>query len=570
MASRCSWDLVRPALGLAAGGALPARCRCPLCRADGGLGVYDPADSDDTAGRGPWHHCRACGARGDLLSLCRAAWACSAAEALSRLGLAATAAELDAYEAAAGAGSPAAAFDAFWAAARDRWPAAAGSAGYAPGGPLRAAALDNGLVLDAGVQRWADGPGRLVGATTAGDVKALAGRGAVAGTGWKDRTYVAVAPAWALPGLPCGLACLAEGGRRPGDEAYVPLPGFAAGGLSGVESIAMAGDPADVLAVDDWLLAVHVQCRTMRTTLRPLPLVAWRPDGRYATAAGAWACVGGRRVVFWASKLAAEVVARAAELDGLVALAGPAVVRPTTRDVERFLFDAPGQGLYRRLIRKARPWSAVLAAWLAVAEGGAAVDLVRRLEEMGADVSYVLRRAGRSAPAGWSLPAVAAPKKVRIKGATVVEQAGRWVAEPDRNHGRAGRRSEVCNAVLRLTHAVKDRRSGEVYYLGYVLKDDRRCRFVERVQTVRDKPAAVMAAALEAAGGGVLNAARGYDLHQIAVLFREPRFVTDDLYKWVEKMRLAGEDGDVFDGGRGRPEPRRTPDTLEEVDRNDE
>lgn len=521
------WDAVCTALRIPFHSrALPTRTRCPLCGGDA-LDIFH----DNNCG-GEWHHCRACGSKGDMLQLACAAWGTGPAAALARLseaGVPVPRAALDDPEAACGGYAERRRVSEFWDRARAAYPNDHGL-------DVQRIRRRHHLRLDVGGDRWEAGPGALVGSATRDQVEALfdpaqnRGSRVLAGRKWRG---VVLAPYYDLPGRVRAFSFLGRDGHPVSDHVFrLAGPGGAGrdeAGLAGWPAASPDCDRRYVIAVDDWLLALRIQFRHFRTAMRPLPLAVWRDDGRVRTRR-AWEMLCGRRVVFWSPTLDRRVLMQAVEADGMIVGVGPS----SASRVAHYLRRRPGTDLYRSLVAKARPWPEAMRRWMLVSPDGVVDDLLRGLELAGADVSHMLRQCGPSAAART---VIRAHRSISLGGARVTEYDDTWQSE------RGHRRTQLANFVVRVTHAVKDRDSGELYYYGVVRHGGREARFLERAGVVREDTLAWAGSVMVGEGMGVATCAASHarSLHDVALQFHTPEFVTDDLWRWTQKLNEKKE-----------------------------
>jgi hypothetical protein len=180
------------------------------------------------------------------------------------------------------------------------------------------------------------------------------------GTPWD---HVLAVPFSDAPGRVRGFA-FAGRGCGPEDlvrwRARSDRPEF---GLAGLDALPQALGTADgaVVAVGDPFLMLRLQSRHLSaTSSRPLPLLAWY-EGPEGATEEAWAWLGDRKVVLWAWELTAAVVRQAAVADAYLVVSGPKAPGPEAADA--FLkAEAPADRLVK-LVRAAKPWREVLAAW---------------------------------------------------------------------------------------------------------------------------------------------------------------------------------------------------------------
>jgi len=522
--------------------ALPLRTTCPLC------GRHALDLFNDNISGGQWHHCAECRSAGDMIELASASWGCEPGTALARLSEAGVQlppecgdpAEVSAYVDR---------YPAYRRRMADLWAAAKANLPQSRSSDVGKIRTRHNLKLDVSLQRWRAGPGHLVGSIGWRDVEvAFNPSSATSSSGmssyrvFKGKHWgeVLTVPFYDLPDRIRAFMFLGREGRPHLDQVFRRLTlgqgraDWSEAGLAGIESVALAGDPASVIATDDYLLNLQVQFRNFRSSMRSIPMVVWRDDGECRTRT-AWSILGGKRVVFWAREIDHRVVMQAVETDGRISTAGPAT--PTREAMLHYLRLRPGNDLERVVLKHAKPWAEALRAWMAEAPEGKVQDLTLRLEQAGADVSYIFRQLGGD----YHTTRVSPMRGVQLNDQQVVEQHDRWYLEGSRRHGK-GRR-QVSNATLRLTHAIKDRETGTMHYRGVIRYKGTEIPFIEKLDTVRRKTAEWMAAKMLDAEAGVLAVgAMRTNLHQIAVLFHEPVFVVDDLYKWVERLKAGEQD----------------------------
>ncbi len=518
--------------------ALPLVTRCPLCTG-GSLHLFN-----DNISEGVWHHCRDCGSSGDLVELAMAIWEVPAHTALIKLSEAGVDVPEDCLRP-----DTIASYVYNYPQYRNRmanlWEAAKGHYLNSKSRDVDGIRRHYGLQLTCSPDRWAAGPGLLVGAIhksyiekafhpSVGTVLASVVNGNTSafrvfkGQRWEE---VMVAPFYDLPDRIRAFSFLGRRGRMPKDSVFRRLTAHHdhEAGLFGVAAVPMAGSVRHVIAVDSWLFALQLQMRNFRTSMRALPVVAWHDDGIMRTKR-AWEMFADRQVIFWSFDMNAKTLTQAVDCEGHISLLGPE--KPDRESIQHYLRLKPMQDLERSIVRHAKPWPEALKAWMASAPDGKIDDLMVQLEQAGADVSAILRRIGNKE---LSVPVPKLARSVKFGSWLITEQNDAWYAN---GKGFAGRR-EMLNAILRLTHAIKDNASGEVWYRGFIRYKGTELPFIERVLTVQKNTAAWVQEKLMDAGLGVAawHANMVRHIHQVAVLFNEPEFVKDDLYKWVQKLR---------------------------------
>lgn len=400
-----------------------------------------------------------------------------------------------------------------------------------------------GLQLSISYDRWKDGPSRLFGALPYPEIRAGWFRDStdnhnlyqvLKGSRW---TEVLMTPFYDMPGRIRAFAFLGRNGDRPGDETFRRTGGVSIhgndAGLAGVDILPYAVPGPDVIAVDDHMLMLHMQVRTYRVSLIALPMVTWRDDGEYRTS-GAWSMLSHKRIIFWTMDLDARVVRQAVECDGFLSIAGPGNMSPA--GINHYYRTHPGVDMLRTIKQKARPWPQALGAWLAASSEGEKETLWSALERNGADVSYILRKLGNAAPVG--LLSRPGPGKRMIRAGNdrkiITEDGDAWFVQTNKGKSRC----EICNAVLRVTHVIKDTGTQELFYRGMIRYKGREIPFVAPMAEIRKNAMAWMDAKMIDSGVGILIVQPRYkhQLHQIAIMFQEPEFVTDSVARWVHRL----------------------------------
>lgn len=489
------------------GNVLPLRTTCPLCHRRE-LYLYD--DNRDSGG---WHHCRGCNSSGDLAELAAAVWRVSLQQARQQLALGPDLSDYVRQQQAM----------AFWEAARQRF-------AHDLQAPLPRLRQQFGLNLEASSERWAAGPAQLVGSAPFKEAATACGKSnAFRRTDGRKWAQVLAVPFYDLPGRLCGFSFSGREGQTGADQVHIALKGSSDGGLAWLPLIVRHNQARHVIAVEDWLLALRLHFRYLHQSLLPMPLVAWRDDGACRTRQ-AWAALGGRTLIFWASQLEERVLLQAVENDGLICLHG--TQRMDSEAISHDLRLRPAMDLERTIVQKARPWAEALRLWLATGTEGDAAQLINRLEEAGADVSYILRSVGNGRS---DLRTPATKRGIPWGKDRVIEQGDRWCL--------VGRKQQVelANATFRILHAIKDRQSGQVYYSGTIRHAGREIPYVAREEDVRDHTVQWLAAKLLEFELGVFacHARHAGSLHQLAVLFHTPQVVSDDLWRWTERLKTT-------------------------------
>ncbi len=542
LSSHVSWLQLLPALQVKVRSRLlPAIISCPLCRALR-MSIFS-----DAATGGQWHYCDGCGASGDMLQLAQAVWRLSLPATILKLqesgcdfgGQAIRPAELEYYG--RSFTEPLARLRELWEDARVRF--IQGRAMVTQ--PLQTLRLRSELV---GV-RLAEGPARMLGATNRERVELTfqpnsyttekrhmgftSENRVFRGPRWKD---VLAMPFYDLPqriigflfagreGLPTDLVYK----RKLLGEGALNAP-LVEAGLAFHPEVLRADEDWEgaVLALQDPILATRLQQRQFQLSAKPLPLVAWRDDGKHVSN-HAWQMFQGRRIVFWAPEPTPEVVRQLLRTDAWLALGG---------DEASYWKDRVPRDQLRRVLRAAQPWQDELARWLKQAEDAPIENLFRSLQAMGEPTNKLLEKCRpslRSRVAGI-LKQELVQSSVSINRTTVIEQTDGWFSI-----STAARRSPelICDACLRIERVIHRPTRKESYYQGYVLYKNEPVQFCERREVVEKHTLRWMQDLLLCREKGLLR----YDpqwmnrIVTVATQLHPPEFVTGvDAVGWDDR-----------------------------------
>jgi hypothetical protein len=301
-------------------------------------------------------------------------------------------------------------------------------------------------------------------------------------------------------------------------------------GLAELESIDLAGNPDYVIAMDNWPLMLRIQFRHFRSSLKALPIVVWWDDGNSRTRS-AWSMLGSRQIVFWNFAMDHRMLLQAVETDGLISLAGPE--QPTPESVSHYLRLHPNSGeLQQTICRQAKPWPEALNEWIDQVEEGQVDDLFLQLDQAGADIGYILRRCDRP---GLSRKWERVGRSIHFGRGIIRETPDGWVEEFGKG---TVVRNRICNAMLRITHVIKDEATGSLHYQGDVRYKGEAIPFVELAETVRKKTATWLEGFLMEHGLGMFVCRPKFSrrLYDIAISFYEPAMVIDDVAKWIDRL----------------------------------
>ena len=506
--------------------ALPVHTRCPLCNRET-LNLFN----DNTEGGG-WHHCNHCGSSGDMLELACRVWELEPADTLRRLAEEGVNVPDEALNPLAVASYTAnnpnyrQQLNELWEAARDNLPNLLQSPHIAD------MAAQYNLHLEIGSERWRQGPGKLVGAASCTAIEKHLHKGLFKkskGVAWQDALVV---PFYDLPGRIRSFLCLGRQGRIPADQVFyrAPLrPNNQGGDDAGLGFVQSIGDCGHVIATEDWMLALQLQFRHLRTNYQPLPMVIWHDDGHVRSGAS-WQMLSGRRIVLWTARPDYRLILQAVATDAWINYTIGST-SPQRKMLLHYLRQKPTSHLENSIVRWAKPWPEALREWMAKYGDTFRINVIQRLEEAGADVSYILRQLG-----GYQAPTIRGVRAVQYGKWQIREQNDCW-----EQLDKQGRRLQISNAVLHLRQIIKDRDTGQLCYEGEIRHKGSNVAFIADVEDVQKKTDAFMQAKLSEAGLGVLAVENSWkkNLHHLATLFHEPQVVTDELWKRVQAMKEA-------------------------------
>lgn len=522
--------------------ALPAQTRCPLCQRVK-LRIFQ-----DIPSGGQWHECGHCKSSGDMIELACKVWGLNTKEALIRLSRAGVSIgeicfddnELTRY------------IEDHLEYRKRIWSMWEQSQRYLESthsNTVRSLQQQYRLRLRASRERWRQGPGQLFGALPKNQIEAAfspnslnangcnqSSERAFKGKNWDE---VLIFPFFDLPRRIRAFMFLGRSGDPIKDQVYkatnLAHPASrtsSEAGLGCLPAVELAGSPGTVVAVNDWLLALRLHVRTFNTSITAMPLVVWHDDGQHYTR-NAWDILHNRRIVFWTWELTAQVLRQAVHTDGLISTAGPDVATPS--DVDRYLKVHRGHDLTKAVIRQAKPWRKFLARWVRKVREPQVDGLFLELEALGEDVSAIARQCGRNI-AYTDLPVIR--RTVEVDGRSVIEKGDKWYAEkPNRTL------SLILDASLRVTHAIRDHDSGQLFYRGFVLYQDTKYHFLQLASAFDENIASWIRDFLAYHGAGLVQYSPTWSkrLYEIAAKLHEPQFLDDDVSKWAQKMREAGE-----------------------------
>ena len=452
---------------------------------------------DDAVGGGGWFVCGDCNRYGDMIELAAATWELSIPAAVAKLQRGGLALPDDADSIGAYLRQHVqyrVRLTAMWDQAREQI-AAPNRKGERLLSTLR-------LHCRAPQERWADGPGHLIGSLETDQVERAFAPGSMShadgrnrkanpsanrtfrGKDWRD---LLVLPFWDLPGRLCSVLAI---GREANSNKDFVIKRIATGprgyvhGHSDVE-LGLALHPCvPKVAADDWngrviatndpITALRMQFKNFDSSRNPLPLVVWydtlirpaqRLDRRRARTIHAWQMLDGREIVFWMpGSFCVATLRQAIELNADISLVGPS--SDVAEDLQEYVWKYSPRDLATHILKHARPWQETLTRYCEKLGDSELEDLLLKLQIDGADIGTVLRRCGPRLRerAQRLLERTPAAHSMVIDGRTIIQQDDQWLFA-----GRRGGRSElIVNATMRLDYVAKHRRSGTFYCSGIV------------------------------------------------------------------------------------------------------
>jgi hypothetical protein len=503
------------------------------------------------ASGGQWHECGHCKSSGDMIELASKVWGLNTKETLikmSRCGVSVGAVCFDENELTRYIEDHLEYRQRIW----KMWEQSQRFMESGNSETVRGIQKQYRLSLRASRDRWRRGPGQLFGALPRDQVEAAFcpnsinayGQNQSACRTFKGKSWdeVLVFPYFDLPQRIRAFMFIGRSGDPTKDQVYkvTNLANPASrtaneAGLGCFPAVELAGNPGTVVAINDWLLALRLHVRAFNTSVTAMPLVVWHDDGRHYTR-NSWDMLHNRKIVFWAWELTPQVLRQAVHADGFISTAGPDSATP--HYVDHYLKQHRGHDLTKAVVRQAKPWRKFLAQWVRKVRESQVDGLFLGLEELGEDVSAIARQCGRNI-LYTDLPVVR--RTVEVDGRSVIEKGDKWYVEkPNRTL------SMILDASLRITHAIRDRDSGELFYKGFLLYEEEKFHFLQPAKTFDGNIAGWIRDFLAYHGAGLVKYAPRWNkqFYEIAVKLREPEFLDDDIRTWVKQMR---EDGELID-----------------------
>jgi len=323
------------------------------------------------------------------------------------------------------------------------------------------------------------------------------------GKGWDD---VLVIPYFAAPGLISGLLFIGREARPADRKFYLAQRSEIDSGIAGLPA-ALEYPTTYTVAVQDPLLMCGMQARNFSSSLRPLPIVAWRA-GENGTS-GSWSALNGRRLIFWDMKLSPETLLHCWHFDADLIVAGPE--RISRERVGHFLRAQAITDLVRRLQVKAKPWREAMRSWLRRAAESETLTLFRRLQEIDPELLKAVQACLPSTSPLRQRPRLHVREAVVRGDMPIVERNDRWFTSKG---------SLLLDGVVRIERVILHRQA-PTEYEGYLLTRKTRVPFL--VDEKEKFSTRVAQLALEQCQQQIAKSKGAKFLKEIALAFHEPQ-----------------------------------------------
>lgn len=396
------------------------------------------------------------------------------------------------------------------------------------------------LTSDLPPQRWQQGPGRVLGASSRDEVESALMPGSVlsavvngpiknpsmhrifVGARWDE---VLMVPFQDLPGRCSGFLFAGRAGDPDKDFVYRALnlqspmvwkeAGLAFHPLAIAEASSWEGR---VLAIGDPWLMIRMIAAQYRLSLRPLPIVAWWDDGKTFTRSS-YTMLHRRQTVVWGPKFDHRALRQAFECDGWLSLLDPAELESDEITGVKHLRSP--ETVLQMAFHAAKPWPEAFSRWLRAAERHQIEEICLQLELHGLPVDSLLERCDRMArKCVANVRSVGkGHRQTTISGRLVEERGKRWYTL------HRGRRELICSASLRIRRVVHLAKQKRTYYDGEIHYEHAVVPFVDRADRIEKRTFEWMRDKLLAANAGLLQGVPAWSrrLVQIAVAFRPPQ-----------------------------------------------
>ena len=412
--------------------------------------------------------------------------------------------------------------------------------------------------LTCAADRWAGGPGRMVGWSPKGEIARLyhprchrpstggdrAGRMNIfRGVGWGD---VLVLPFYDLPGRICGMLFRGRQGREEEDTVYrrrvfnadCSPATFEAGLHMHPEALDEANQwGGRVLAMGDPFRACQIQCKHFGGSGRPLPIVSFYQAARTDVKAPletehAWHWLSDKQVVVWMPTFDQHALLQAIRAGGEISTFGL-----KQEEWRTFLARHRSEELVRAVFAAAKPWPIVLGKWLRDAEDSVVENLFRRLQAAGLDVEQTLSFCPPNTRQRVQaiLQVAGHTPQVTYDGVVIQEQGDTWQIV----HAKTRRSYLMCNAILHIDQILNHPQAGKTYYRGIIRYQGKKIPFCDSRERIEADTFGWMSDTLLAADAGRLQHSQIQNKRavQIAMAFRTPEYIQGvDTVGWDGKQ----------------------------------
>ncbi len=525
--------------------ALPTYTACPLCDS-GAVAIY----RDHLVG-GAWYHCRTCNSSGDMIELAARIWDLSLEETIAKLAGHGCELPSDAQSVARYIHDHVdyrKRLMQLWQASRSGLQRRAGD--------LMHLEQRFNLRCDVSQDRWADGPGCLLGGIDAEKVERTFAPGVMKhadikvqrsspsehaifqGPKWRE---VLVLPFFDLPRRICSFLFAGRAGEYPADFVFRRANmGFHGNGYgcaaleAGLAMHPRVLDAADsdwehtIVAVSNPIAALRLQMRHVRESIRPLPLVIWydsllrrkqHAGGRRTRTINAWEMLGNRKIVFWMPEISAATFLQAIAHDGWVSRMGPRFSGDET--LKQYMWRYSPREVIKHILQAAEPWPRALSRANDQMVSSEAEAMFLRLQSDGADLERVAESCGKLTGQRLAKMFVDGGQRTAVLcGKTIIEQAGKWYVSRGPNKPL----ELISDAILRIDYAIRNRRLNQVTLAARAIYGHHVVRFKVPAERLVKQGMVLLRKVLSSRGTGVpvTNPKWSKRLVDIARLFHQP------------------------------------------------
>ena len=398
-----------------------------------------------------------------------------------------------------------------------------------------------GLTSRLSENRWATGPGQLMGCLNKADIEecfcpksAFQGGARVAaldksynpsrgrvfsGRNWKDSL---VWPFYDCPGRVRSFLFAGREGRPNEDWVFrassnQDLRPRREAGLWFHPQLRDWSSACPLLALRDIVTATQLQLAHFKRALVPLPIVSWYADDKHITQQG-WSIFANYPLVFFAEQLDADLLYQAKLTEGRLHIAPKNTL---SRDPSLFV---------SQIFKAAKAWPEALSDWLETAQPSQLEELGLQFELRGQVIDDYLERCplGLRKRSKDILEEAGRCPQVQIEGRIIEERADSWHAVRRSGDRNAQVNDEIVNAVLRIDRVLHDPRRHRILYQGRILFKQRVIDFLVPQDVIENTPFRWMRQLLVEEQAGLLRFSRTWQRHalHIALQFHEPQVLS--------------------------------------------